>query len=153
MLTIAALNYWRGRGYDAPIRLNKIAFFAILVLYCLMMYNWIVATKLIVLFGIVFAVGTGGMMQAIHGKKQDKPEFKPINKILDYVFKNNEGRAYGMAFCTGVGFLQLCAISIFGLSWINISLLSLGFIIYLSKHWNYAEFFMALMWAGVAIYG
>lgn len=150
MIVIAALNYWRGRGYDAPIKLNKIVFFTILNCYCLALYNWQIALQLSGMFGILFGIGTGGLMQAQHGEKQDEMEFKPIDKILQKFFKP-EGKLYGALFATGVGFLQFCYNTIFGFNLYNFGFLFLGIVIYLSKRWDYAEFNMALLWAAIII--
>lgn len=150
MLTIAALNYWRGRGEDAPIKLGKVAFFLILNAYCLMVYNWQVALQLSGVFGIVFAIGTGGLHQILHGEKQNEMEFKPIDKILQRFFKP-EGKLYGALFATCVGLLHFCYNSCFGFSFYNFGFLFLGIVIYLSKRWDYAEFNMALLWAAIII--
>ena len=150
MITIAALNYWRGRGHDAPIKLPKWAFFLILNAYCLMMYNWQIALQLGGVFGILFAIGTGGLMQVLHGEKQNEMEFKPIDKLLQRYFKP-EGRLYGTLFATCVGILQFLYCSLFGFNISNFGFLFLGIVIYLSKRWDYAEFFMALLWATIII--
>jgi hypothetical protein len=150
MITIAALNYWRGRGHDAPIRLNKIAFFTILNSYCLALYDWQVALQLNGVFGILFAIGTGGLMQTITGEKQNEMEFKPIDIILQRFFKP-EGKLYGALFATCVGMLQFLYCTLFGFSFFNFSFLFLGIVIYLSRRWDYAEFNMALLWAVIII--
>jgi hypothetical protein len=150
MVVIAALNYWRGRGYDAPIKLPKWAFFLILNAYCLTMYNWQIALQLSGVFGILFCIGTGQLMQIIDGGKQNEMEFKPIDKLLQRFLKS-EGRLYATLFATCVGFLQFCYVTCFGFNIYNFGFLFLGIVIYLSKRWNYAEFFMALLWATIII--
>jgi len=150
MIVIAALNYWRGRGYDAPIKLRKWAFFLILNAYCLMMYNWQIALQLSGVFGIIFCIGTGQLMQIINGGGQNEMEFKPIDIILQRFFKP-EGKLYGALFATCVGFLQFCFATCFGFNFYNFGFLFLGIVIYLSKRWDYAEFNMALLWVAIII--
>lgn len=157
-LTIAILNMWRGRGYDITPRLNKTGFLVFGNALLLSFYSIEVAVVFNLVFGFIFCLGTGEMMQAIHGKQQT-PKWQTafIYKLISKV-TSLQGRLCGVLFNTVLGAIQCGLASIFGFNLSNIMFLYNGIIIYLlgvackdylgsdAKAWQACEYVLGFMW-------
>jgi hypothetical protein len=160
MIVIAALNYWRGRGsgeqgakfLGKQFPLPKLAMLALMAFYSYSLYGWQIAIQLLFTFSIILYVfGTGEMMQGQHGKQQViKWQTKYIYWLISK-FTPLQGKLCGFYFNTILGIIQMVVNLCFGFSFFYLGFLFLGIVIYLSKHWNYAEFNMALLWAAIII--